>query len=525
MNKRNKKAGKAVASGSFGCVFRPPLRCKGEVNRPGTVDKPLISKLMIRESALEEYKIIQDVKNSVKDIPNYGDYFVLDDITMCDPGELDEEDMENAVKECKSPLKLGNNETTISSNKLSQTSIITAPDMGNDIHKSFIQMNTDMLKYKGNDKLSLVSKNLKKFNIQIVKLLKNGIAPMIEKGIYHNDLKAENIMTSYKSLEDVKNNFNYVKMVDFGFLTKLNEDADEYDIEESLVTNLLFNTPIYNLIYDELLLFKFTKKFEELLPNVKTRFNDLKNGEFQIKLSKEIQKILFNDLKLQRESHWYFLESFYNWCVANNSYEIKIPLNLQVTILLTIAFGVIIDLTEEDGRVSYRREDYFNDIIRNNIDIVGVLSSYSLICQIILNDVKNEMKDVVTAYANMLYDYIFSTKYVQKAISISELVKEIENINNLLNKYDKYYVNNSNTNKNLKSVIHKSTIIKTDSNILKPKTKKYRISTSGKSKKVKKSKLNSITSKKTIRSKNVNSMTNKNNRYVTHISKRNNSSK
>ena len=156
MNRRTKKAGKAIASGSFGCVFRPPLRCKGKTNRPGSADKPMISKLMMRKYALGEYERIQDVKNSVKDIPNYGDYFVVDDITMCDPGELDDEDKEHAIKECSGPLKLAHDETTISSNKLSQTSVITAPDMGNDIHKSFIKMNTDMLKYKGKNKLSLV---------------------------------------------------------------------------------------------------------------------------------------------------------------------------------------------------------------------------------------------------------------------------------------------------------------------------------------------------------------------------------
>ena len=48
MNRRTKKAGKAIASGSFGCVFRPPLRCKGETKRPGSADKPMISKLMMK---------------------------------------------------------------------------------------------------------------------------------------------------------------------------------------------------------------------------------------------------------------------------------------------------------------------------------------------------------------------------------------------------------------------------------------------------------------------------------------------
>jgi hypothetical protein len=464
MNRRTKKAGKAIASGSFGCVFRPPLRCKGETNRPGSADKPMISKLMMKHDALEEYTIIEDVKKIVKDIPNYSDYFVVDDITMCDPGELDEEDMENAVKECSASLKLGRGETTIPPNKLSQTAVITAPDMGKDIHKSFAQMSKDYINYKGSDKFSLVSKNLKKINTQIVKLLKNGVAPMIYKGIYHNDLKGQNIMTSYSSLEDVKNNFNYAKMIDFGLLKQITQNSDPQHIVNSVMSVLMFNGLIYNLIFNEDLLDIFTDIFEDIYPNLNTRYDDmvkdLRGGILQQKFLNEFIPIVEHEL--QYEAHWPVLQDIYRWCVFNYSGKLKNKFIPHVANILVTAFFQMIYITREDSNIKYRVKPYFNDVVRHNIDAVGLLTSYYKLCLTLFlqKEIKENMKDVVTAYADLLYEYMFSPKYVEEAISIPELVKKIENINSLLSKYDNgnNSGNNSNTNKvkNSNSVTRKS---------------------------------------------------------------------
>ena len=468
MNRRTKKAGKAVASGSFGCVFRPPLRCKGEKNRPGSADKPMISKLMMKHEALEEYTIIQNVKKIVKDIPNYSDYFVVDDITMCDPEELDDEDKENAVKECSSSLMLGRGETTIPANKLSQTAVITAPDMGIDIHKSFAQMSKDYDNYKGSDKFSLVSKNLKKINTQIVKLLKNGVTPMIHKGIYHNDLKPQNIMTSYSSLEDVENNFNYAKMIDFGLLKQISQKADSKHIVDSVMSVLMFNGLIYNLVFDESLLELFTQVFEFIYPDFNTRYDemvkDLQTGQLQKKLLKAF--IIGVEDQLTWQPHWKSLLVLYRWCVYNYSRKIRNQFVQQVANILVTAFLEIIDtnsIIKKDRNIDYRIKDYFNDVIRHNIDAVGVVTSYYNICLTLLSkqEIKENMKDVVTAYADLLYEYMFSPLYAQEAISIPELVKKIENINSLLSKYDNGISNgnnnNTNTNKVLNLLTHKST--------------------------------------------------------------------
>ena len=60
--------GKVIASGGFGCVFSPALKCKGAKIRRG---KNRISKLLTKKHALEEYNEIQIIKKKLDKIPNY----------------------------------------------------------------------------------------------------------------------------------------------------------------------------------------------------------------------------------------------------------------------------------------------------------------------------------------------------------------------------------------------------------------------------------------------------------------------
>ena len=54
---KNNKGGKVLASGGFGCVFSPQLKCKGK-----TLKNKGISKLMKKEYAVNEYDEIQKYK-------------------------------------------------------------------------------------------------------------------------------------------------------------------------------------------------------------------------------------------------------------------------------------------------------------------------------------------------------------------------------------------------------------------------------------------------------------------------------
>ena len=72
-NYRNNKGGKVIASGGYGCVFDPALKCEGASKREANK----ISKLMTEDHATSEYEEINKIKDQLDSIPNYQDYFLI----------------------------------------------------------------------------------------------------------------------------------------------------------------------------------------------------------------------------------------------------------------------------------------------------------------------------------------------------------------------------------------------------------------------------------------------------------------
>ena len=68
------KGGKVLGSGTYGCIFRPPLLCEGQTER----QKGYVTKLMLRKEAKAEYEEIQTFLQYIKSIANYQKYFIID---------------------------------------------------------------------------------------------------------------------------------------------------------------------------------------------------------------------------------------------------------------------------------------------------------------------------------------------------------------------------------------------------------------------------------------------------------------
>lgn len=95
--------GKILASGGFGCVFSPPLKCIGKENKKP--DPNTLSKLMLKKNAIREYDEILAIRKKLKDIPNYENYFLVNDFTICQPAKLSRSDLSNYSKKCKALKK------------------------------------------------------------------------------------------------------------------------------------------------------------------------------------------------------------------------------------------------------------------------------------------------------------------------------------------------------------------------------------------------------------------------------------
>ena len=91
--KKVSSGGKAVASGAYGCVFDPALRCAGIAKR----EKGTVSKFMKSANAEKEYEIITRLKDILSVIPHFEDYFLLK-ATKCQPQKLAKTDLEDFSK-------------------------------------------------------------------------------------------------------------------------------------------------------------------------------------------------------------------------------------------------------------------------------------------------------------------------------------------------------------------------------------------------------------------------------------------
>ena len=84
---RSRLGGEALASGGFGCSFKPALKCKGKNDR---IDG--VSKMSIEKHGKQEMNEIERIKTKLIKIKNYQRYYLLD-VNMCKPDKLTPEDM------------------------------------------------------------------------------------------------------------------------------------------------------------------------------------------------------------------------------------------------------------------------------------------------------------------------------------------------------------------------------------------------------------------------------------------------
>ena len=66
------EGGKVLASGTYGCILKPALPCKGESERPDDT----VSKLMTTRNAELELKEVKKDFRKVKQIHNYKNFYI-----------------------------------------------------------------------------------------------------------------------------------------------------------------------------------------------------------------------------------------------------------------------------------------------------------------------------------------------------------------------------------------------------------------------------------------------------------------
>jgi len=229
-----KHGGKAIASGGYGCVFKPPIKCIDEEKRARQMSGNYVSKLMDKGDMEMEMREIVGVKEVVNKIPNNSLYFLVDSIFTCNPNVLNEEDMKDYDIKCNAKyLEDVNavNENIRELGKDSDFGIINVPFGGIELQRAILLIN------EGSE--SLYNREMNNLILSLHDLLKNAIVPMNELGLNHNDIKSQNIL--YDKKEDGS---TYTRLIDWGLSINNNSILDENNIPENISgLPISFNAP------------------------------------------------------------------------------------------------------------------------------------------------------------------------------------------------------------------------------------------------------------------------------------------
>jgi serine/threonine protein kinase len=250
-NKKTKKTnnkvsgGNALTSGGFGCFFKPALKCK---NMNINYNPNLVTKLMTKKHALDEFKQIQMFKSILEHIPNYQNYFLVDGFSKCEPSELTNDDLIDFDENCKALKKKNFTAKNINHN-LNKILALNMPDGGIDVD-DYIDS------FKDKSGLAALYMNL---NTSLVNLLVNGIDPMNKSQLYHCDVKGSNILVSL-------DNEKKTRLIDWG-LSVYRKDDNKTHIPDKLNRRpFQFNVPFSVILFNK----KFIEKYNLFLKRHKS---------------------------------------------------------------------------------------------------------------------------------------------------------------------------------------------------------------------------------------------------------------
>lgn len=387
-------------SGSYGCVFfKPALKC--HKNKSAEIENG-ISKLMEEYSAKTEFDTIMEVKSHIKDIPNNNDYFLVNDIKMCTPDKLSNEDLNDFDTVCNDIVKYTGYDKNIINNNLKHFKIINMPYGGIDLNEFWKKM----MHMSARDK----KKTFFEVNSILIRLLVNGIVPLNQTGFYHLDVKGGNILIS--------DDLMYARLIDWGISRKLNEN----NITTSkFIQEFQFNIPITNILFN-LNINKWLK--DELnslnIKNIKT---------ISLSVMKTIVKnIILSSMKDKGEGHYmiiiYYIIVIYNLDDTMSQDE---STNFAADIICTFISTALMKYMDSEGVFQFKK--YCSEIYLSNVDVWGFIMSY---IQIIIyeketNGPKKYKKEFIKSISDIIINYCYNPKYAVLPIPVDNVISDLQN--------------------------------------------------------------------------------------------------
>lgn len=400
----NQKGGEVIASGGFGCIFKPELQCS---NNDPTRETNRISKLMINKNAIEEFNLIQNFKNILNTIPNYENYFLLDNFTLCKPNKLTKNDLKKYNKKCKALKK--KNITVKNINKsLDKILSLNMPDGGIDV-EDFIEKDKHFIKTK-----------FIKLNNSLLDLLKNGIIPMNKLNVYHCDIKDANVLVQ------IKNNDINTRLIDWG-LSIIHNSETEFPRK-------LYRRPFqYNVPFSSIL---FNKEFIRRYHN----FVNLNPNPNYFQIREFVINYIFIWNNIRGPGHLDAINKIVKIFTLSELSGIKKKKIRNHVIEYDFTYYYIVEYISKilhkytnNGKLELLK--YFNTVFLKNIDIWGFTMIYICIVEHLYNSFKN-LNDYQIQIINKIKYIIIHFLYENPIhpINIDSLVIELTNLNDIIDK-------------------------------------------------------------------------------------------
>ena len=418
-NKKNVNSiydgGAAFVKGGFGCVFKPALNCKdSELNTPLNY----VSKLIEAKHGEREYMYIHSIKKRLEHLPaNIKKYFLLDNVNMCEPKPLTEQDKVKIEEVCDYILTDNTDKTTqepINSkninDNLDKFKIINMPELSISL--------SNYIKKKKLTPLDLVN-----LNNNIIEYLTIVIPALYKNGVVHGDIKPDNLMFN------VSDN-NTLVVIDWGLSYVL--DSERKNVPEALYTlGVQWHHPFSSFLFKK----NVTEKYDTLLQKFKKEGVKITRDNLR-----EFAMSAYKTFMSKHEKQFLFLnETFMNVYGEELAKKLKqagrsdienYMYNLIITYIVEYVIDVLLTYT-----VDYKLEmgRYFYEVYLLNADTWGIMSTYSELIETmpLMNNITSvERKRVAGMLMNILTHNLY--KNGGKVINIPKLVDDIKQLNKYL---------------------------------------------------------------------------------------------
>ena len=413
--RKNRKGGKVIASGGFGCVFSPALKCQGKKSR----GKNMISKLLTKKHALSEYNEIKEFKKKLDKIPNYQNYFLIEDFNICKPAKLSASDLVSFKETCSALPKDKITKENIN-RSLDQVFALNMPNGGLPVDDFLVKYNS--------------YKNIVKLNNTLIRLLNNGIIPMNKHNIYHCDIKDSNILIDSSSTLKAR-------LIDWGLSTEYVANIDQPFPKTWRNRPFQFNVPFSIVIFSDLFFDKYT---EYIKKGGKIEYNSLK--PFVI-------EYIYLWLKERGSGHYKYISQIMFMLFSNELNDIDekekekiIESEFTLPYIYNYIIEILINFTNfrKDGILNLR--GYIDDVFIKIVDIYGFIISYLPIFEALFENYsklnKNDM-ELFESLKKIFITYLFTPRIVP--INVNEVTNELKGLNKILN------ISNINSSRNKSS--------------------------------------------------------------------------